>query len=111
DQKAILSACPFTHADARLILVRQALPEEIAATGDLQGVIGFDGKELSNALTNALASREIVQIGARIAGLLFDPCARARRVLVFEPAIGVGDRDTVENLRHWFRSRVGRRCR
>src|SRR5208283_4558018 len=104
NQKTILAVCAFTHVDARLLLVREALPEEIAATGDLQGVIGFDGEEFSNALTNALTPRDVVQIGAGIASLLFDPSARARGILVFEPAIRVGDGDAVENLRHRFRS-------
>src|ERR1700726_4294944 len=88
--------------DARLLLVRQAFPEEIAATGALQGVISFDGQEFSNALTNALASRDVVQIRAGIAGLFFDPSARAGRILVFEPAIRVSDGNTVQNLGHWL---------
>jgi len=83
-------------------LVRETLPEEIAAIGDLQGVIGFDCEEFSNAPTNVLATRESVQIGAGIAGLLFDPGARARGVLVFEPAIRVRHRYVVQDFSYWF---------
>src|SRR5258708_3538276 len=96
----IFAVCASTHVNARLLLIRQALPEEVAAAGDLQRVVGFDGEELSNALTNALASRDVVQIGTGIAGLLLDPGTRARTILVFKPAIRVRDGDTVENLRH-----------
>src|SRR5712664_1934065 len=96
----ILAVCAFTHVNARLLLVGQALPEEIAAAGFLQGVIGFDGEEFLYTFANALASRNAVQIRASIKRLLLDPGARARRILVFEPAIRVGDGDTVEDLRH-----------
>src|SRR5579859_4281583 len=99
DQKTILAVRAFTHVDAGLFLIREALPKEIAATGDLQGVIGFDGEELSNALTDALASGEIVQIGAGIAGLLFNPGARAGRILVFEPTVGIWHSNAVKKIR------------
>src|SRR5262249_48187560 len=56
DQKLILAVCAFTHVNARLLLIRQALAEEIAATGDLQRVVGFDGEEFSDAFADALAS-------------------------------------------------------
>jgi hypothetical protein len=96
----ILAVCAFTHVNARLLLVGQALPEEIAAAGFLQGVICFDGEEFANPLTNPFSSRNAFEIGSGISRLFFDPSARAGRVLVFEPAIRVGDGDTVENLRH-----------
>ena len=90
-------------------MIWETLPEEMAATGDLRGVIRFDGEELSNALTNALASREIVQIGAGIAGLLFDPGARAGRVLVFEPTVGIWDSNAVQKIRDHIDGRMRRR--
>src|SRR5258706_15306658 len=96
----ILAVCAVTHVNARLLFVGKALSEEVAAAGFLQRVIGFDGEEFANTLTDALAPRDAVQIRPSVERLFLDPGARARRILVFEPAIRVGDGDTVDDLRH-----------
>ena len=100
----ILAVCAFTHVNARLLLVGQALPKEVAAAGFLQGVIGFDGEEFSDAF----APRDAVQIRASVERLLFDPGARAGRILVLEPTIRVGDGNLVENVGPWLEGRMGR---
>src|SRR5258708_10347366 len=105
----ILAVCAFTHVNARLLLIRQALSEELAVAGLLQGVMGFDGEEFSNALSDAFTPRDGVQVSASVECLLFDPGSSARRILVFEPAVGVGDRNSVEYVRHRLEGRMGRR--
>jgi hypothetical protein len=87
----ILAVCAFTHVNARLLLVGQALPEEVAAAGILQGVIGFDGEEFSDALSDALSPRNAVKVCAGVAGLFFNPSTGARGILVLKPAIRVRD--------------------
>src|SRR5712691_5216770 len=96
----ILAVCTFAHVNAGLLLVGQALPEEVAAASSLQGVIGFDGEEFLDALADATAPRDVVQVCASVERLVLDPGPRAWGILVFEPAIRVGDGDTVEDLRH-----------
>jgi hypothetical protein len=59
-------------------LVREALSEEIAVAGLLERVVGFDGEELSNALTDTLSARDVVQIAPGVSGLLFDPLSSSR---------------------------------
>ena len=104
----ILAVCTLTHANAGLLLVGKALSEEVAATNLLQGVIGFDGEEFADTLTDARAPRNAVKVCACVAGLFFNPSTGARRVLVFEPAIRVGDGNPMENVRHRLEGRMGR---
>src|SRR5260370_39448108 len=100
DQKLILAVCTLTHANGRLLLVGKALSEKVAAANLLQGVIGFDGEEFADTLTDALAPGNAVKVCASVASLISNPSSGARRILLFEPAIGVGDRNPMENVRH-----------
>src|SRR5258707_4816605 len=102
----VLAVCAFAHVDARLLLVRQALSEEIAATGELQGVIGFDREEFSDPLANALAPWDIVQIRAGVPGLFFNPGPSARGILVFKPAIRVPDGNPMASIGHCVERRI-----
>ena len=69
-------------------------------TSDNGSAAGISKTALAAILSDAFAPRDAVQIRASVERLLFDPDSRARRILVFEPAIRVGDGDTVEDLRH-----------
>jgi len=90
----------LTYVNAGLRVVVQALTEENAASGVLRGVVRFDVEEVLDAVADALAPRDAVQIRSSVECLLVDPGPSAGRILVFEPAIRVSDRDTVEDLRH-----------
>jgi hypothetical protein len=94
----VFSVGSLSHVDTRLFLVRKSLPEEIAVAGLLERIAGFDGEELLNARPDTLSARDVVQIAPRVSGLLFDPLASSRGVLVFEPAVGIRDWHTVQNL-------------
>ena len=64
----------------------------------LQRVIGFDGKEFTNAIPDSRSSRKVIQIRSSVPRLLFDPIVSASRVLFFEPAVRVRHWDTVKNF-------------
>src|SRR6266576_2301002 len=104
----ILAVCAFTNVNARLLLAGQALPEEVAAAGYLQGVISFDGEEFSDTIADSLAPRNVVKVCAGVEGLFFNPSTGARRILVLKPAIRVRDGNPMENLGHWLEGRMGR---
>src|SRR5258708_33558760 len=96
----MLAVCGFTHVNARLLLIRQALSEEIAVAGLLQGDMGFDGEEFSNARSDAFTPRDGVQVSSSVECLLFDPGSSATRIPVFEQAVAVGYRNSVAYVRH-----------
>jgi hypothetical protein len=98
-EQLILPIGFVSHADARLFLVRETLAKEISVASLLHGIVGLDCQELSNALADAVSSREVIEAGARITSLLFNPASRARRILVFEPAVWVRHGHTMQNLR------------
>lgn len=43
------------------------------------------------SFSNLLSTRNRIEVCVCISGLLFEPCPCSRRVLIFEPAIGICD--------------------
>src|ERR1700684_2842894 len=102
NQKKFLAVCPLTHINARLLLVGEPFPKEVAAANFLQRVVGFNGEEFPNAFPNVVASWNAVEIVAGVESLFFDPGAGPRRILVFEPPIRVRYGYAVQNFSYWF---------
>src|SRR5258708_7491700 len=96
------------HVNARLLLVRETLAKEISAARLQYGIVGLDCQELSNASADAVTSGDVIEAGARVTSLLFNPASRAGRVLVFEPAVRVRDGHPVDNLGDRFNRRKRR---
>jgi len=85
-----------------LLAIAEALQKE-KAIADFPGVRGdFDGKQLLHAPSNAVPYRDGIQLRTRVYGLVLNPFSRARRILVFQPAIGIGDLDAMPNLSYRF---------
>jgi hypothetical protein len=97
-EQLIFSIGFLPHANTWLLLVREAFAEEISAPCFLQGIVRLDRQKLSNALADTLSPWEMSQAGTRERSLFFNPLSRARRVLFFEPAVGVYNGHPVENL-------------
>jgi hypothetical protein len=97
-EQLIFSVGSFPHADAWLLLIREPLAKEIPVPCFLQRIVCFDGQKFSYALADPIPPREMIEVGAREPPLFFNPLPGARRVLVFEPAVGVCHGNTVENL-------------
>jgi hypothetical protein len=90
-----------------LLLVRKPFAKEIPVPRDLEGVAGFDGKELADAFANRVSPWEVVEISAGIPRLLLDPSPGLERIGVFKPAVWVRHGDAMNYLRNGF----GRRKR
>src|ERR1700731_4392529 len=60
NQQVILALCAFPHVNAWLFLIGQTFAEEKAVCDSLRRVIGFNGKEFADALTNLIAGRDPV---------------------------------------------------
>jgi hypothetical protein len=94
--------------DTRLFLSREAFSKEVSLPGLLNGIVGFNVHQFSNALSNAVAVGNGVKIGARILALRHEPFAGAWCVLVFEPTVRVGDRYTMQDFGHRLNDGVWR---
>lgn len=108
-EQMVFSLGLFSHADARLFLVREPLAKEISVPRFLQRIVGFDCQELTDASPDAFAPRKLIEVRARKLCLFFNPPARARRILVFKPAVGIGDGHSMKNLRDRLDHRNRRR--
>lgn len=51
--------------------------------------------ERRQPVVNGLTGRETVEVVARDGVFGFDPCGRLGRIVVFQPAVGIGDARTV----------------
>ncbi len=83
--------------------------QEKVAVADVPrfGDNSLDSEQLLNPLSNFLSTRNRVQVCTRVRCLLFDPSPCSRRVLIFQPAIGICNLHTMQSLRDGFR--LGRR--
>jgi hypothetical protein len=98
-------------ADDEEVRVRGALGKEIVAAAFERGGEGIDFLEFTKALGDLLASGERIEGGGGAAILRFNPCSGFWAVLVFEPAIGVGNGDAVQGVdsgvfMRWRRARA-----
>ena len=58
--------------------------------------------EFFNPLSNLLSTRNRIEVCACVCCLLFEPCPCSRRVLIFQPAIGICDLHAVQSLGNGF---------
>src|SRR5215469_8720183 len=108
DQKLIFAVGALPHIDARLLLAWKPFPEEITATDNLHGIVGFDVEEFADAVANAITSWDAIQIGSREACLLLKPLAREWRISILKPAIWIRNWNAMQNIRHWLGGREWR---
>ena len=96
----IFTFCAPAHVDARLFLVGQTLPEEVAAAVFLEGVIGFNGEEFTDPPADEVSTWNGIQVTARVTRLFCNPSAGAGRILVLKPTIRVGHGNAVQDFGH-----------
>ena len=97
---------PFdTVTDTQRVTVfgSHAAAEEIAAPARDRRTHAVDLKQRAQFLAQLVAARNVVEKGARVMVLRGQPFACSRRVLILQPAVGVGDGDAV----HDFGDRIG----
>ena len=109
NQDFILSRRSFPRIQNGLLLVGRPLQEEIAAVLLDRDADALNAHQLGQALLQCLATGPGIEQGARVLVLRIDPGARFRALLVFEPAVGVGDFDAVNDLPDVVRARRRRR--
>src|SRR5882762_6963268 len=97
------------EVNARLFLVGKTLSEDVATSYFLDGIVSLDSQEFANAFADLLPARQVVQVTACVFRLLCNPFSRSRRILLFEPAIRIGDGYTMKDLSDGFGRRIGRR--
>src|SRR5262249_44613655 len=98
DQQLVFAVDTFPHVKAWLLLPRKSFAEEIAVAGLLDRIITFNVEELADAIANASAPRQIIQVGACVARLLGDPLGSGRRILILQPTVRIGDRQAMKYL-------------
>ena len=98
DEAFILTVQAATEIDGALVLIREALfEEEIAAAFD-GNAITLDALEFGEFVDHGGSDFDLREILLGVLHLLGDPGAGLGAVLVFEPAIGVGDLRAVDLL-------------
>jgi hypothetical protein len=107
-EQVVFSFGFFSHVNTGLFLFGETLSKEILLPSFLQGVIGLDCQKLPDPLPDAVPPGKMIEAHPRKLPLLFNPLSRARRVLVFEPSVGVAHGDSVEDFRDRLDSREGR---
>src|SRR5215472_71937 len=91
DEQLVFAGWPLAHENACLLLFGQTFPKEIPAAGLPEGIAGLDREEFPDPRSNESASRHVIEVRPCVAGLLANPFPRSRRILVLEPAVGIGD--------------------
>lgn len=100
DQHIVLPMESVTHADGVARFAGQAPAEEVFTVGRHGRLHGVHFQQAGKFRADLFAARESVEKRAREFGLGVDPGTRFGALLVFEPAIGIGDFDAVQGLRH-----------
>ena len=108
-EDALLTEESFFHDNRVLFAILHALQEEVAIA-DLPrlGDNILARQQFLYALSNAIPPGDGIEVGTRVRALFLDPFSCARRILIFEPAVGIGDLDAVQNLSDGL-DRSGRR--
>jgi hypothetical protein len=93
------------------VFIRQAPAEEVAAPPFDGHAVGIDAAELREPLLHLLAHGDAAEERLRVLDLSVQPRARLGAVLIFQPAIGIGDRNTVQGIGHRMHRRWRRTLR
>ncbi len=73
-------------------------PEEVAFPNLLDRIISFHIHQFANPIPNSVSAGDAVEIRARVDLLSLKPFAGARRVLIFEPPVRIGDANAVQDF-------------
>src|SRR5215472_4077079 len=78
DEQLVFAGRPLAHVNACLLLFGQTFPKEIPAVRLQERIAGLDGEEFPDPRANESASRHVVEVRTRVAGLLANPfpCSR-----------------------------------
>ncbi len=110
-QQLILPVEALAHIKDRLVLIGLPPGKEVASVTLDRAAHGFDFEQGLDLLTKRFAAWNRGQNGIRIGVLRIDPDPGLSAVLVFEPAVGIGDLRALDGLGYGgYRSGGGRRC-
>src|ERR1035438_3589487 len=109
EQNFFFPRLTLASVDDVLLLVGCAFAVEEMTTALDRRTDAIDFFQLGDSLFQPLAARPVVEQFMGVVVLLCDPCASLGRVLIFEPAIGISDRQAVQSLLHVARASNRRR--
>src|SRR6266508_3940050 len=98
EENLVLAAGAPADVENRQVLVRQSPGEEVAPAPLLRDADRVDLQELGDAPLDRVTARKGAQQRLRVLVLLVDRGTGLGGVLVFEPAVRVGDLDVAEGL-------------
>jgi hypothetical protein len=94
----LFRSCSSSHIQYKKVLARYALRVEIATASFARNANRIYLDQFRQPLSDRFVSRQRLQRSLRTGVLDFDPRACFRAILIFEPAVGVGDRSSVPPL-------------
>src|SRR5688572_21535176 len=110
-QDFVFALQTLPHVNDKLILVGRSLGKEIAITTRPGDADDIDLEKLLQSFAYGVAARQRSQYRLGIAVLLPNPGARFGTVLIFQPAVRIGDLHAVDSLSIVFHTRLRRRRR